>query len=452
MDGMNGLLDFAKTPEGQGLLAAVAGGLAGARRGTPVNNLGRGGLAGIAGYNNALQVQNTGELRDMQMTKLKADAAEVAGKRAALDRIAAGQQNDPNYKPSFADLAAIDAAGAVKGLTPGAVDFSLEPKVGLNPETGKPAYFVQDKRGGTKWLEANVPPNYQLVPGTDYKLPQVFDKRSGVLDSPPGSAAPQPTPQAPAGTMPTQVDTNAPWANLQSPKEQDQMRGRVYEQDNKRLDDLRSKVQRGRDIMRDLERFGELNRQQGTGGIFNSIPSPTLDSQKKEMESITARLAPNQRPAGSGSSSDRDVDLFLKGLPGIDKPGDVNKAIRDAYAKQLADGESALNFNEKYLVDHGYLSGAEDARKAALTNEKSGGLDVSKLTRDQRAYLQQQDPEAYQRGIDRLNKNSGSGPKQAASQAFDSLPKAVTLKGKTIRDTQTGKLLRSNGMTWVEVK
>jgi hypothetical protein len=83
MDGMNGLLDFAKTPEGQGLLAAVAGGLAGARRGTPVNNIGRAGLAGVAGYGNALQTQGVQELRDLQMKKAAADAAETQRKRDA---------------------------------------------------------------------------------------------------------------------------------------------------------------------------------------------------------------------------------------------------------------------------------------------------------------------------------------------------------------------------------
>lgn len=85
MDGMNGLLDFAKTPEGQGLLAAVAGGLAGARRGEPINSLGRAGLAGVAGYGNALQTQGVQELRDLQRQKTNADLAEAQRKQAARD-------------------------------------------------------------------------------------------------------------------------------------------------------------------------------------------------------------------------------------------------------------------------------------------------------------------------------------------------------------------------------
>lgn len=83
MDGMNGLLDFAKTPEGQGLLAAVAGGLAGARRGEPINSLGRAGLAGVAGYGNALQTQGMQEIRDLQLQKYKNETEEAQRKKAA---------------------------------------------------------------------------------------------------------------------------------------------------------------------------------------------------------------------------------------------------------------------------------------------------------------------------------------------------------------------------------
>lgn len=49
-----GLLDFAATPEGQGLLGGVAATMAGARSGQPWNTAGRGLLGGIASYGNAL--------------------------------------------------------------------------------------------------------------------------------------------------------------------------------------------------------------------------------------------------------------------------------------------------------------------------------------------------------------------------------------------------------------
>lgn len=93
---MNGLLDFIKTPEGQGLLTAAFGGLAGARRGAPLNSIGRAGLAGLTGYSNAIEAQNQqaqqaqmDELRKMQvdqarmgMDKARADAAKMQAQDA----------------------------------------------------------------------------------------------------------------------------------------------------------------------------------------------------------------------------------------------------------------------------------------------------------------------------------------------------------------------------------
>lgn len=102
---MNGLLDFVKTPEGQGLLSAAFGGLAGARRGQPINSLGRAGLAGLAGYSGAqdrvtqeAQIAEVNKYRNMQTTALqtqmdaaKAKADQEAAKRNALPGLFGGQ-------------------------------------------------------------------------------------------------------------------------------------------------------------------------------------------------------------------------------------------------------------------------------------------------------------------------------------------------------------------------
>lgn len=57
MEAVKGLLDFAKSPAGQGLLAAGFAGAAGANRSTPWNNMGRAGLAGLTGYTAASALQ-----------------------------------------------------------------------------------------------------------------------------------------------------------------------------------------------------------------------------------------------------------------------------------------------------------------------------------------------------------------------------------------------------------
>lgn len=75
---MAGLLDFLSTPGGVGLLSAVAGGMAGARRGTPINNIGRGLVTGVAGYQSAQEQairdkENalTKQYRELQMQQLQ---------------------------------------------------------------------------------------------------------------------------------------------------------------------------------------------------------------------------------------------------------------------------------------------------------------------------------------------------------------------------------------------
>lgn len=85
---MAGLLDFVNTPEGQGLLSAAFGGLAGARRGQPINSLGRAGLAGLAGYSGAqdraLQQDEAAvqkQYRDVQMQNLQSQMARQKGEQ-----------------------------------------------------------------------------------------------------------------------------------------------------------------------------------------------------------------------------------------------------------------------------------------------------------------------------------------------------------------------------------
>ena len=75
---LDGFSEFIKTPEGQGLLAATFGGLAGAQRGAPLNSLGRAGLAGLFGYGGALDRQTQqaeaaqmGKYRDMQQSQMQ---------------------------------------------------------------------------------------------------------------------------------------------------------------------------------------------------------------------------------------------------------------------------------------------------------------------------------------------------------------------------------------------
>ena len=101
-----GLLDFMNSPTGQGLLSAVAAGAAGARKGTPWNNFGRGALGGLAGYADAQdQLQQKDEnafqrqFRQMQLDQARQQMADQQAQRdwrAGLPAMMQQQSAAPN--------------------------------------------------------------------------------------------------------------------------------------------------------------------------------------------------------------------------------------------------------------------------------------------------------------------------------------------------------------------
>ena len=117
---MRGLLDWASTPEGIGLLSAAFGGLAGARPGQPLNSLGRAGLAGLSGFSSALDAQaaretreQKGQMQTLQMQELQqrmaaAKRTEEEAQRAREEAAAKAQARgsflgsiDPNAGPAL---------------------------------------------------------------------------------------------------------------------------------------------------------------------------------------------------------------------------------------------------------------------------------------------------------------------------------------------------------------
>lgn len=199
VDGMNGLLDFAKSPEGQGLLAAAFGGLAGARRGAPVNTLGAAGLAGIAGYSNALQRQSTDQYRGMQAQQIQANLKKQNMAMDMAQRMFGGQP-----MPGMPQ----DGAMAPDGFAaPGAAPSSMPQTQGRQAQGAFPlglndvaAYNMLDLPNGSTILDlykqANNPQerkggNYYVDPRTGQQtyMPKMAE---GVMMNDQGQAMPVP--------------------------------------------------------------------------------------------------------------------------------------------------------------------------------------------------------------------------------------------------------------------
>lgn len=229
---MDGLLDFAKTPEGQGLLAAAFGGLAGARRGAPINTLGAAGLAGVAGYSNALQRQSTDQYRGMQAQQIQANLKKQNMAMDMAQRMFGGQSapGDPQGSSMLPESAA----------SSGAAPSSMPQTQGRQPQGAFPlglndvaAYNMLDLPNGSTifdlYKQANNPQerkggNYYVDPRTGQQtyMPKMAE---GVMMNDQGQAMPVPgAAQANAGYKGAEAGSVAaaqfPWAVGQKAAEQ----------------------------------------------------------------------------------------------------------------------------------------------------------------------------------------------------------------------------------------
>jgi hypothetical protein len=168
--------------------------------------------------------------------------------------------------------------------------------------------------------------------------------------------APQQAMEAPEGVR-------TPWQGL-PPARADIARQRSAEQAQKYLQDNASVVNQGAEVLNQLEQFGELNRKSRTGALYEGslasfMPESLRGADEKVMQSITSDLAPKKRIAGSGTTSDKDIALYLQSLPSIEKGGDVNQKIRESYRKQYEKANAKLQFMQNYFDQYGHLNGAD---------------------------------------------------------------------------------------------
>jgi len=162
------------------------------------------------------------------------------------------------------------------------------------------------------------------------------------------------------------------WTNELSPKDRAKLRMESIEGSRKRIGEVDAEIAKAEPTLRDLDRFGALNRETSTGSLWDAVaPSwPILHgSNAQEMRAIQSRLGPSQRIPGSGASSDRDVNLFLSGVPSIDKKGDVNKNIREQFKLQYNYAIKKKSAMQNYLNRNGSLDGFDEQWAETLRNQ-----------------------------------------------------------------------------------
>lgn len=144
--------DFAKTPQGQGLLSAAFGGLAGARRGAPLNSIGNAGLAGLQGYSNGLE-------RDQQAQQFaqqqKAQGLTMQAQQLQIDKANREAEQEKKMQGLLGNFSIPAKPASVGGLDQSLLPADLQTGVPVTPMAAQPASF--DRQGYGMALEGINP-------------------------------------------------------------------------------------------------------------------------------------------------------------------------------------------------------------------------------------------------------------------------------------------------------
>lgn len=141
------------------------------------------------------------------------------------------------------------------------------------------------------------------------------------------------------------------------------------------LANAREAARQAQEAARLAGRFEELNGKTGTGwGMAIPLVSEAIGAfnpNVAEMQSITNRLAPTLRAAGSGAMSDKDVALFRRSVPNPDFPGPTNSAISKRIREDAQRRVQYAAFLDDWVAKNGTLIGAEAAWNARQSAPKA---------------------------------------------------------------------------------
>ncbi len=136
------------------------------------------------------------------------------------------------------------------------------------------------------------------------------------------------------------------------------------------LNDAREAGTNAIQVMRQLTNFQNTNEGRGTkrqetgglfGGVMNKAAAVFGDPEAQYLDSITSSLAPQQRIPGSGTTSDRDLALFLKATPGLDKNQATNTELIETARAEAIRRQQRADFLDQYARKYGTLNGSEEA-------------------------------------------------------------------------------------------
>lgn len=166
--------------------------------------------------------------------------------------------------------------------------------------------------------------------------------------------------------MPAKQDQNGRWVSSTSDLIGQSAALNTGEQSA--LSDARAASKNAIDVLSTLTRFQNTNKIQKTGGLHTvtDFLSSPWDSEVQRLQGLTATIAPSKRQPGSGTTSDRDLALYLKGTPGISKNPETNDAIIEDGRREAIRRQQYADYLDKYARENGTLSGAEQGFRSII--------------------------------------------------------------------------------------
>lgn len=387
MADFGGLLDFIKTPEGQGLLSATFGGLAGARSGQPWNSLGRAGMAGVMGYGDAMDRQ-TKQTESAQMQKYRQAQIDEYAQRTAKEKAASeqlknksdilGQLYDPGsngapslnvdsmlpqmFKTGLPSIPAVEArsAGINKSMIPMAMRAGISPEEmakidGLRnlgrDEVARTVKGMQNGREVDQQYDKFGRPVGQGV--EQYKAPIEMSTGASKMLLDPFTR--QPLSSFRMEQSPDSRASNAlGWANNAATlRGQDMTDGRardlndIKRSEKKSVEDLTKggQIASFDTMLGTLERLGNhqgLSRSVGVVGAFPTMPGSESANFKAELDTFQSQafIPMVSQLKGMGALSDAEGKKLTAAVGALN-PNMGEKAFRESIARITSEMESA---------------------------------------------------------------------------------------------------------------
>lgn len=149
-----------------------------------------------------------------------------------------------------------------------------------------------------------------------------------------------------------------PWANL-PPAKADEARLRAATHARKYIDDNTAVVSQGESLQRDLDNFAAHNKDNRTGEFYSGwLPQSLQGGAEQSMTQILSKRAPSMRVEGSGTTSDRDIAMYIKTLPNVQTKGTVNQRTTADFNSELTRSRAKLQFLNEYYNTYGHIEGA----------------------------------------------------------------------------------------------